>query len=300
MKWLFTDHATSVAIDVTRRCNLRCQHCYWWEQNHNGELGTAEMIGLMKHLRHKGLRAAILYGGEPTLRPEICRAADRIFDAILAFTNGTNGFPELQKGQWILSLDGPKEVNDRIRGEGVYDLAVKNVMNAATPPIVHMTICRPNQDRIEDFVKAMLSLPIKGIGFSFFTPYGGSRDAQLFVPLVDRDRLVSQLIHLRKVYGERVGFTEAMARQLRTDGDFGKWNHSQRCPVRKRVLCMAADGTQKACTYGDQADCTRCGCAAVVAYRGALRPFNWQSMRVVLGLMVPEYRARVSFVKGER
>jgi MoaA/NifB/PqqE/SkfB family radical SAM enzyme len=289
-KWLFSQQATSAAIDITHLCNLKCRYCYWWKQEHPEQLGDPEMIAFMKGLRARGLRAAILYGGEPTLRPELCRMASRIFDATLAFTNGTNGFPELENGQWILSLDGPKEINDSLRGDGVYDLAVRNVKQAPRPPIVHMTITRLNQDSIEDFVKEVLGLPVKGIGFSFYTPDRDSDDLNLFIPLQERDGVVMHLLRLRERYGERIGFTPAMARQLLSFGEFHKWNRFWACPVAKRVRCFQSNGDPKACTYGDRADCSRCGCAAVVAYRGAFNPIDYRTLRVILGLMVPGAR----------
>ena len=78
--------------------------------------------------------------------------AGRIFDSTLAFTNGTNGFPELDNGQWVLSLEGPRQVNDRLRGEGVYDLALQNLQKAVKPPIVHMTLNLLNMDCMEEFI----------------------------------------------------------------------------------------------------------------------------------------------------
>jgi hypothetical protein len=78
-----------------------------------------------------------------------------------------------------------------------------------------------------------------------------------------------------------------MARQLLTRGRFTEWNRFSTCPVGRRVRCFKSDGTGKACTYGDEADCTRCGCAAVVAYRAALKPLNYQSLRLIYGLMFP-------------
>ncbi len=291
-KWIFTRRPTTVAVDITHRCNLRCLHCYWWKQDHPAELDDGQMIAFLKRMRAKGLQAAILYGGEPTLRPAVCRAASRIFDATLAFTNGVNGFPELKNGQWILSLDGPEDLNDTIRGKGVYRQAVENLKRASQPPIVHMTISRLNQDRLDDFVKEMMGLPVKGIGFSFYTPDKTTDDSGLFIPLNERDRLVMHLLSLRKRYGEKIGFTPAMARQLLISGDFEKWNSYSTCPVSRRVRCFRSDGGPKACTYGDRADCSRCGCAAVVAYRGAFKPFDYQTLRLILGLMVPELRVR--------
>jgi MoaA/NifB/PqqE/SkfB family radical SAM enzyme len=118
----------------------------------------------------------------PPFGPEICRAAARIFDATLAFTNGVNGFPNLENGQWILSLDGPEKENDQIRGEGVYQSALENLKTASRPPIVHMTISRVNQGSLAQFVREMMALPIKGIGFSFVTPNRGMDDEDLFIP----------------------------------------------------------------------------------------------------------------------
>lgn len=290
-KWLLTKQATSAAIDITSRCNLRCIHCYWWKQDRPEELGDGEMIGFMEALKKRGLRAAVLYGGEPTIRSNVCREAAGIFDAVLAFTNGTNGFPHFENLQWILSLDGPREINDRLRGEGVYDLAVKNILAAERPPIVHMTITRLNRGSIHEFVEEMARLPVKGIGFSFYTPTRRSDDSGLFIPLGERDRAVWELLELRKRYGPSVGFTRAMARQLLTRGDYFKWNSSDLCPVKSRVLCFTSDGKQKMCTYGERADCSRCGCAAVVAYRGAFNPINPMTFLIILGLMIPGLRA---------
>lgn len=289
-KWLFTGQATSAAIDITHRCNLKCLHCYWWKEEHPKELGDSEMVSFMKGLRARGLRAAILYGGEPTLRPEVCWAASKIFDTTLAFTNGTNGFPELENGQWVLSLDGPEGVNDVLRGRNVYNLAIENLLKAPRPPIVHITICRLNQDGIDEFVREMMGLPVKGIGFSFYTPCLGGDDSRFFIPLEERNRVVRRLVELRRIYGEKVGFTPAMARQLLTDRDFMKWNRFSACPVSKRVRCFRSDGQPKGCTYGGNADCSRCGCAAVAAYRGAFRPLDYGTLRLILGLMVPEYQ----------
>ncbi|OPX38967.1 MAG: hypothetical protein DRG82_02045 [Deltaproteobacteria bacterium] len=287
-KWLFTHEPTTAAIDVTHRCNLHCSHCYWWKQEHPRELDDAEMIHHMRSLRARGLRAAILYGGEPTLRPKVCRAAGEIFDATLAFTNGTNGFPPLPKGQWVLSLDGPKEINDAIRGKGVYDTAVQNFQCATRRPIVHMTISRLNRDYLEDFVREMVALPTKGMGFSFFTPNVGEDDGHALT-LEERDSAVVELLRLRSKYGDKVGFTRAMARQLRSNGVFEEWNSYAACPVSRRVRCFCSDGTSKACTYGNDADCSRCGCAAVAAFRGAFNPLDLETIRVIVGLVFPGF-----------
>lgn len=291
-RWLFTAQPTSAAIDITHRCNLQCRHCYWWKEHHPVELGDGAMTALFKTLRARGLSAALLYGGEPTLRPAMVRAADSIFDALLVFTNGTNGLPPLHRGQYILSLEGTREINDAIRGKGTYDRALESILGASRPPIVHVTLSRLNEVGIEAFVETMLTLPVKGIGFSFYTPSRGREEASLWIPFAERDRIGARLLALRRAHGVRVGFTEAMARQLSVEGAFHAWNRRSLCPVTRRVLCFRSDGSPKKCTYGDEADCSRCGCAAVVVYRAAFHPPEVRSLFLILGLVFPGLGAR--------
>jgi ABC-type glycerol-3-phosphate transport system permease component len=54
------------------------------------------------------------------------------------------------------------------------------------------------------------------------------------------------------------------------------------------------------CTYGDRADCSRCGCAAVAAYRGAFFPFDFRTLLLIFGLMgLPGKRLLWPFLKTE-
>jgi len=146
-----------------------------------------------------------------------------------------------------------------------------------------MTISRLNMASLDEFVAEMADLPIEGIGFSFFTPEVG--DFQYALTFDERDRLVDELLFLRGRYGPKVGITPAMARQFKSNGAFREWNSMQRCPVYRRVKCFGPEGRKKMCTYGDNADCSRCGCAAVAAFRGAFHPINPSTMFLVFGLM---------------
>ena len=168
--WAFTHTKTTAAIDITNSCNLKCTHCYWWKEERPSELADDAMVAFMKGLRKKGMTAAIIYGGEPMLRPRMCEAASRIFDHPLIFTNGTQGFSAID-AQWILSLDGTREVHDSIRGAGAFDCSVTNLRKAPRRPVVHMTITRQNRHNLEEFLDELSGLPIKGVGFSFYTPH---------------------------------------------------------------------------------------------------------------------------------
>ncbi len=118
-----------VVWTMTRRCNLRCIHCYSdsRDQTYPGELDDAAARKLIDDLAEFGCPVLLFSGGEPLMHP-------RLFDFIaLAKANGlrpvvsTNGtlidedavkrFVELGTAYVGISLDGIEEVNDRFRGK---------------------------------------------------------------------------------------------------------------------------------------------------------------------------------------
>ena len=135
----------TVTLQLTESCNLRCRMCYYWGET--GVYSAAETQERARVLELDLVRKLIeelkpqrpiysLFGGEPFLHP-------RIEDVILAIkeagsyvdtpTNGTlleenaamlvrTGFDSLR-----LSLDGPREINDRQRGKGGFDKALAGI-----------------------------------------------------------------------------------------------------------------------------------------------------------------------------
>lgn len=86
----------SGSIEITNRCNLRCQHCFiqcdraTWEND--PELTTAELCGILDQIADAGTLWLLITGGEPLMRPdftEIYLHAKRRGFLITLFTNGT-------------------------------------------------------------------------------------------------------------------------------------------------------------------------------------------------------------------
>ena len=62
-----------ISIDVTYRCNLSCQHCYFIRQGHRSELSVDQWISWLENRRteeHPFLVCGWL-GGEPFLRRDL-------------------------------------------------------------------------------------------------------------------------------------------------------------------------------------------------------------------------------------
>jgi radical SAM protein with 4Fe4S-binding SPASM domain len=89
--------AYSISWNLTKRCNLNCDHCYLDADFRGGfrtdELNTQECFNVVDQIAEVNPNAfLILTGGEPLLRPDIYEiikyAADRKFMVVLG-TNGT-------------------------------------------------------------------------------------------------------------------------------------------------------------------------------------------------------------------
>jgi AdoMet-dependent heme synthase len=57
----------SVHLDITYRCNERCEHCYL-EHDDKGEMTTSEICGLLEQMSEAGVFFLTISGGEPLLR----------------------------------------------------------------------------------------------------------------------------------------------------------------------------------------------------------------------------------------
>ncbi len=154
------DKKPVVVWNMTRRCNLRCVHCYSSSQNirYGNELTTAEAKAMIRDLATFGSPVILFSGGEPLMHrglPELARyAVDQGMRAVIS-TNGTlitrqkaAVFKEIGLSYVGVSLDGMKVTHDYFRGvEGAFDTAMKGIRTCRDLGIkvgVRFTINRHN------------------------------------------------------------------------------------------------------------------------------------------------------------
>ena len=85
-----------VALNLTRRCNLKCAHCYLDAGTLNNddpdELATSEVCALLNEIASLSDETmVVLTGGEPLLRPDIMDIAAHASGLGLMVVMGTNG-----------------------------------------------------------------------------------------------------------------------------------------------------------------------------------------------------------------
>ncbi|MGO9619852.1 MAG: 12,18-didecarboxysiroheme deacetylase [Desulfobaccales bacterium] len=116
--------------NITRRCNLKCLHCY--AQATAGpapdELSPQAALDLLRDLKDFGTPVVLFSGGEPLLRPDLFELVDRAVAHGMRAVISTNGTLITRDLAWRLkdlglsyvgiSLDGAAPaVHDRFRGE---------------------------------------------------------------------------------------------------------------------------------------------------------------------------------------
>jgi len=264
---------------ITHRCNLRCAHCPYWKRD-GEEQDFDGVIATLDGLKHLGVRILIIEGGEPllwrdhghTIREAIMEARAR-FPSVCLTTNGTLPWDGLPADRVWVSLDGPRAVHDRIRGEGVFDRVLANVQRSgADGTFVSTTINRLNFETIPEML-SVLRGKVQGVTIQFHYPYGGLPD-DLFLAPDKRMPLVEELIRLKK-RGYPVANSVASLLEMKKSG----W------ACEDRLLANAEpDGTiRRGCYLKNRGEsvCSLCGFTAhnemTLAFKG-----RWESIRTGL------------------
>ncbi len=122
------DKKPVVVWNTTRRCNLKCVHCYAHARDEvfAGELTTEEGKAVLDDLAAFGAPVVLFSGGEPLVRPDLVQLAEYAVAKGMRAVISTNGTlidskiaAQLKKvglSYVGISLDGMEEVNDRFRG----------------------------------------------------------------------------------------------------------------------------------------------------------------------------------------
>ncbi|OGP74533.1 MAG: hypothetical protein A2V86_17745, partial [Deltaproteobacteria bacterium RBG_16_49_23] len=183
---------------LTERCNLHCRHCYQEGKNLQEmsanevkrEIGGATQMFQAWEEEH-GIRVSPsihFTGGEPFLYKglwEVISYSRKKGYGVAMMTNGSRIKREdAQKASLFklfdiqVSLEGPPELHDSIRGRGSFKAAARGVqylVGEGNRVSANVTLSRINLDKIEDTVRIAKEMGFYGIGFSRMVPCGSGR-----------------------------------------------------------------------------------------------------------------------------
>ena len=157
-----------VIWNLTRRCNLRCRHCYTTSADVEfpGELTHEQAMETLEDLGRFGIPALILSGGEPLARRDFFQIAERARELGIFLALSTNGtqvvgevadrVAEIGFDYVGISLDGIGATNDWFRGrEGAFDQALAGIRACKQRAIkvgLRFTITRDNAHQLDELL----------------------------------------------------------------------------------------------------------------------------------------------------
>ncbi len=159
------DKKPVVVWNMTKRCNLKCVHCYAHAVEENkgvDPISTDQAKVMIDDLANFGSPVILFSGGEPIIRKDLTElahyATSKGMRAVIS-TNGTlitkekaKEFKEVGFSYVGISLDGGEEIHDKFRAvKGSFRRALEGVQNAMAEGIkvgVRFTINKQNYQEI--------------------------------------------------------------------------------------------------------------------------------------------------------
>ncbi len=148
----------ALCLHIAHDCNLACRYCFAEEGEYHGrralmsyEVGKKALDFLIANSGSRRNLEVDFFGGEPLMNWQVVkdlvaygREQEKLHDKHFRFTVTTNGvllndevqdFVNKEMDNVVLSLDGRKEINDKMRpfrnGKGSYDLIVPKFQKLA-------------------------------------------------------------------------------------------------------------------------------------------------------------------------
>ena len=270
------------SVDVTRECNLRCGHCYFFEQEHQQELSVEQWKDTFERCKDDGYRfyQCAWVGGEPLLRKPLVELGRSYFKYNTVTTNGSIPLPDWKDVSWYISVDGGRQTHDTLRNmPGLYD-TIRQTIDQTDGLKITIAYCitSANVAEIDASLAEWSKNPkVRNMLFSFYTPIRGLDDA-LWLDWHEKDRILDTLIAQKSEYSDFILNTERALQLMKSDR---ARTVTDSCPFAAKSFAFDPAGNLKQpCMMGPKADCNRCGCVV---------PFYLKSLtdrRLVLGEMM--------------
>ncbi len=272
MREKMTESYPSALVNITNRCNLKCKHCFVFRDGNpnaiteKNEMPAERMIEEISGYKNKyGIRRMLWMGGEPLLRKDVLKLGVKLFPQNVIATNGTLPLIDLgPKTKWTVSIDGPEEINDHIRGKGTFRKTINNLNNLPHgfegDLQCNSVITKLNAHNFEELIPVLMQeTPIRGIVFSFYVPKKIDNSELGWKSLKNRDPVVKKLLELKKKYPKfilnRKNVIGLMFSQTAPQ-------ITKECPMRKYILPLYLGKKSfeiPFCCYGNDVDCHLCG-----------------------------------------
>jgi MoaA/NifB/PqqE/SkfB family radical SAM enzyme len=240
---------------ITDRCNYRCRYCSCGQNgNDKTELSTGDVFKIIDQLLSSGIKIIGFTGGEPFIRDDFGKIVEYCYMRSMSVSVNTNGslitrhINQLRKLKRInLSLDGPRDINDYIRGNGSFDNVMRAIAIAREKNIrvveVTTVLSNKNINYIDTLLRLAQELEVR-INFQIATHfiYGSKEKNQLAPSESEIKKAVSFLLKVRP-FNKYIGNSTAGLRYLLTYPEY----KPMRCSQGMIVARIGGDGILYRC-----------------------------------------------------
>jgi len=202
-----------MSISPTDRCNLRCKYCYNHDGEDKSEYDIKELVRIVDEFISLGCQSFLIQGGEPLVYNEIKALIQHIKSKGCYCAMTTNGVLIDSKitsmiglDRVQLSLDGLPEINDFMRGKGVYDKVVNNLKllkDNGIPFELHSVVSKGATS--DNCIKPMAKIAKEydtAVSFCMACDTGSEENTVLKDSLLSRDEYFSKLHEVKKLKEE--------------------------------------------------------------------------------------------------
>lgn len=256
-------------VSVTKRCNLNCTYCGAQSCTDEYELSAAEIEKIVRAFARCGITKVRLTGGEPLIRKDICKIAERIagIEGIIKIALTTNGI-NLKKYALPLKNAGVSAVNisldttdkaqfKKITGfdglQRVFD-GIEECERVSLSPIrINAVLVRgQNEAAAESLIDIARTRKID-VRFIELMPF--STDGENEASVIKGEDILKKFPYLTPVISNKSDFEKSVARYYEGEGFKGRVGFitpisDKFCSECNRIRLLS-DGKVKACLGND-------------------------------------------------
>ncbi len=171
-KYFFLREST---YDMSNRCNIRCDGCYYYEGDKQfalENLNPADWRNLMRAEKARGITFVVLAGAEPSLVPELLEACYAEMPMGSIATNGFKKIPEAVGYKIHISVWGNDETSLRVRrAKNLLKKQIENYQGDERAVFVY-TFTRENIDEVQEVAADLIAHDCKLTFNVFSSPVG--------------------------------------------------------------------------------------------------------------------------------
>lgn len=248
---------------ITFRCNRSCKYCGIWNTPKK-EMTTNEIKRAMKEFADAGTFQWVITGGEPLLRKDVGEIINYGRDLGLVINLTTNGLLLKQKieevknaSYLVVSLDGPRQINDAVRGKECFDRALEGIKAARERDIdvvINSTISKENIFNnffgLRNIIQIAEDLDTK---INFSVMYKDSfntkseKDSERINSVFPSQKEITNALEFvksyKKTHSRFIMFSDPVINQLKT---LNRWEF---CYAGKLFCDLFPDGTVAPCLF---------------------------------------------------